>query len=107
MNVSNLNRDERISRIKDGIEHTENDENESIIPEGEVPKGDQAGATPEWLGEITHSCPSKFKPSKNDITTPNATLDLDYIYGYRCYDTRNNIRTYNGKIVYHTAAVGI
>jgi len=53
------------------------------------------GATPEWLGIVNRSCPSKYKPSKNDITTPNASLELEYIYGYRCHDTRNNIRIFN------------
>ena len=35
-------------------------------------------------------------------------LDIGYVYGYRSYDTRDNVR-YNsqGEIVYHTAACGI
>ena len=39
---------------------------------------------------------------------PNVNLDIGYIYGYRSYDTRNNIG-YNaqGDVVYHTAACGI
>ncbi len=33
---------------------------------------------------------------------------MDFIYGFRCDDTRNNIK-YNtkGEIVYHAAATGI
>ena len=52
--------------------------------------------------------PSGYKPSKNDGACPDATLDLDYVYGYRCHDSRNNLR-YNqaGKVVYHTAGVGV
>eukprot|EP01116_Phalansterium_solitarium_P002565 TRINITY_DN1264_c2_g1_i5.p1 TRINITY_DN1264_c2_g1~~TRINITY_DN1264_c2_g1_i5.p1 ORF type:complete len:658 (+),score=335.13 TRINITY_DN1264_c2_g1_i5:2551-4524(+) len=40
--------------------------------------------------------------------TPKGGLDLDFVYGYRGYDTRNNL-FYNkdGKIVYHVAAVGL
>jgi microtubule-associated protein-like 6 len=35
-------------------------------------------------------------------------LDLEYIYGFRCYDTRNNIKfTANGEVVYPMAAVGV
>ena len=35
-------------------------------------------------------------------------LDITYVYGYRSYDTRDNLR-YNaqGEVVYHTAACGI
>lgn len=35
-------------------------------------------------------------------------LDISYVYGYRSYDTRDNLR-YNaqGQAVYHTAACGI
>lgn len=40
--------------------------------------------------------------------SPNLNLDIGYVYGYRSYDTRDNIR-YNsqGQIVYHTAGCGI
>jgi len=37
MNIQNLPRDDRIERIKNGIEHTANDKSDSIIPEGEIP----------------------------------------------------------------------
>jgi microtubule-associated protein-like 6 len=40
--------------------------------------------------------------------TPNIDMEISYVYGYRSYDTRDNLR-YNaqGEIVYHTAACGI
>ena len=39
---------------------------------------------------------------------PAVGLELEYVYGYRCHDTRNNIFcSPTGKVVYHTAAVGI
>lgn len=35
-------------------------------------------------------------------------LELDYVYGYRCHDVRNNLRyTHDGQVVYHAAALGI
>lgn len=35
-------------------------------------------------------------------------LDLEYVYGYRSHDTRNNLKYgANNEILYHTAAVGI
>ena len=39
---------------------------------------------------------------------PDSKLELEFIHGYRCHDTRNNLG-YNAKgdIIYHTAAVGI
>lgn len=39
---------------------------------------------------------------------PSQNLTLDYVYGYRSYDCRNNLR-YNskGKVVYHSGALGI
>ena len=44
----------------------------------------------------------------NDAEAPESNLSLEYIHGYRCDDTRNNIR-YNkaGEVVYHAAAVGV
>lgn len=39
---------------------------------------------------------------------PNVTLDIGYVYGYRSYDTRNNLKySAQGDPVYHTAACGI
>ena len=38
----------------------------------------------------------------------NPSLELEYIYGYRCHDSRNNLRyTAEGRMVYHTAGVGV
>jgi len=45
---------------------------------------------------------------KVDSNPPDAMLDLEYVYGYRCHDTRNNLKYGpNSEILYHTAAVGI
>jgi microtubule-associated protein-like 6 len=40
---------------------------------------------------------------------PNANLELEFVYGIRCHDTRNNLKfaQQNNKIVYHAAGVGI
>lgn len=41
-------------------------------------------------------------------SAPNVNLDIQYVYGYRSYDTRDNLRySPNGDIVYHTAGCGI
>lgn len=52
--------------------------------------------------------PTDYIPHTNDAEPPESNLKLDYVYGYRCYDTRNNLRyNKNDDIVYHTAAVGV
>ncbi len=48
------------------------------------------------------------KSISNLNKAPAQTLDINYVYGYRSYDTRNNIGyNSNGEIIYHTAACGI
>lgn len=65
-------------------------------------------AVKPWLGVVTHSVPSKFKPSKRDGEAPDASLLLEHVYGYRCHDARNNLRYSNSNtLVYHAAGVGI
>lgn len=65
-------------------------------------------AVKPWLGVIKNSVPSNYKPSKGDSQGPDATLELEYVFGYRCHDTRNNLRySSDGKLVYHTAGVGV
>lgn len=70
--------------------------------------GDQFMAIKPFEGTVRNSVPSNYKPSKSDGDTPNASLKLNYVHGFRCHDTRNNI-FYNpqGKLVYHTAQLGI
>jgi WD40 repeat protein len=65
-------------------------------------------ATKPWKGTINNNVPSGYKPNKTLNKAPDTSLRLEYIHGYRCHDTRNNLR-YNteGNVVYHTAAVGI
>lgn len=52
--------------------------------------------------------PDSYKPSKRDGEAPEASLDLEYVYGIRCHDCRNNVRyNFENKLVYHTAGVGV
>ena len=65
-------------------------------------------AVKPWKGVIDNSVPTGYTPNKEDKQIPNAGLDLEYVYGYRCHDSRNNLRYINGdQFVYHTAALGI
>ena len=71
-------------------------------------EGDEFGAVKPWMTNVINTVPSNFKSSKLDGTAPDAQLELEFVHGYRCHDTRNNLRyTKDGKFVYHTAAVGI
>jgi hypothetical protein len=65
-------------------------------------------AVKPFLGVIKNSVPTGYKPSKRDGAMPEAELDLEYVFGYRCHDVRNNLRyTADGRLVYHAAGVGV
>ena len=70
--------------------------------------GDQFLAVNAWtkVSEQMNPYPPGESPTEDKV--PNLNLDIGYIYGYRSYDTRNNLG-YNaqGEVVYHTAACGI
>ena len=71
-------------------------------------EGDEFGALKPWITNVKNTVPSNYSPSKLDGKAPDAQLELEFVHGYRCHDTRNNLRyTNDGKFVYHTAAVGI
>ncbi len=102
-NPKELQRNQKKNNIKQGIDCAE-----GMFEEEEANEGDQFGAIKPWKGVIDNSVPSKYKPSSRDGAAPDATLQLEYIYGYRCHDARNNLRyTANNQIVYHAAGVGI
>lgn len=71
-------------------------------------KGEQFMATNAWVKVCEQMNPLANKNELPENKTPNVNLDIAYVYGYRSYDTRDNVR-YNsqGEIVYHTAACGI
>ena len=48
--------------------------------------GTEFMATKPWQGTIDHSVPRNYKPSPLDLKEPEAALELEYIYGYRCKD---------------------
>lgn len=67
-------------------------------------EADQFMAVKPWIGAIK----APTAPPPEDPSAPKLKLELEWAYGYRAQDTRNNLR-YNdaGEIVYHTAAVGV
>jgi hypothetical protein len=43
-----------------------------------------------------------------NFAKPEADLELEYVYGYRANDSRQNLRLNSrGKVIYFTAALGI
>ena len=58
--------------------------------------------------EIEEMNPNPPGRAQTENKVPNIDLEIEYIYGYRSHDTRNNIG-YNseGEAVYHTAGCGI
>lgn len=54
------------------------------------------------------SKPDSFKPGPEDSSEPNIDFTLEYVYGYRCHDVRNNIFfNPDDKIIFHSSQVGI
>jgi len=107
LNLKHVDADERTERIKSGIEHNVSAE-EEIFSEDKVGGGDQFMAVKPWLGAVKNSVPSDYKPTKGESDPPHAQLNLEFVHGYRCHDSRNNLKyAATGEIVYHTAAVGI
>ena len=105
-------RTEQQNLIKQGVEFkaSDHDKNkpEGMFVEEEEIQGDQFGALKPWVTNLVHTVPSSYKPSSQDGAQPDAHMELEFVHGYRCHDTRSNIRyTIEGNIAYHTAAVGI
>lgn len=66
--------------------------------------GDESMAVKPWRGACKE--PAEHPPIKIDL--PDQRYEIDFVYGYRCEDARQNV-LYNSKkkVVYMTAALGI
>jgi len=71
----------------------------------EAGEGDQFMAVKPWIGALK----APTNPPQNNPNAPDKTLELEYVYGYRAIDSRQNLfYTQNpGKVVYITAALGV
>lgn len=108
INPPELNRNDKVSKMKQGVEFGVQEGEGGLFEVDEFGGGDQFMAVKPWKGVIDNSIPSDYKPSKTDGDAPDANLKLEYVYGYRCHDVRNNLRyTSEDHFVYHTAALGI
>lgn len=76
--------------------------------EDEMEFGDEGSASRPYLGEVKASTPKGFVVPKNAAEPPKEGMKLKYVFGYRAFDTRMNVKySKEGKIVYHTAALGL
>ena len=75
--------------------------------EEELKEGDEFGASKPWIGELKASSPS-IQITKNMGKAPTQNISrLKYVFGYRAFDSRMNIKYTKdeNKIVYTTAAL--
>ena len=106
INPKGLKTTEKRQQMKEGIEFKKPGDDE--FGSGEVEEGDQFMAVKPWIGVVNNSVPDGYRPSKRDGEAPDATLDLDYVHGFRCHDIRNNLRyTADGKLAYCCAGIGV
>jgi microtubule-associated protein-like 6 len=94
--------------IQDEDNNPDYEEKVINFKEEEMEMGDQASASKPWLGEVKASTPKNFVINKNSGDPPREEIKLKYVFGYRAFDTRMNVKyTNQEKIIYHTAALGV
>ncbi len=79
-------------------------DDDEMLFEVEEAEGDEFMGNHPWKGAMVEpSEHPEFNPE-----APDEDYELQYVYGYRCEDSRQNVR-YNpeGKAVFMTAAVGV
>lgn len=69
--------------------------------------GDQFMAVKPYQDALI--APTTWVESNDCLSSPASELELEFVYGYRSHDCRNNIGFGDdlGTIIYHVAAVGI
>lgn len=75
-----------------------------LFAEETVSAGEEFGAVLPFLGALVE--PSEHPPFNPKV--PTQDYELEYVYGYRTYDCRQNLYfTASGKVVYNVAALGV
>jgi len=91
----------------DAYERTEKKEagDNALFEVEEAGEGDQFMAVKPWIGAL--KAPTN-KPANNP-SAPSKKLELEYVYGYRAIDSRQNLfyTSDPSKVVYMTAALGV
>lgn len=87
-----------------GIEEPRDKPEGDFFEVEEAGEGEQFMAVKPWIGAIKE--PANHPPP--DATPPDARYALEYVYGYRCEDSRMNLYfNPSGEAVYMTAALGV
>ena len=87
-----------------GSKHDQDAQEDDFFEVEEAGEGEKFMAVKPWIGQITE--PANHNPVVND--KPDVTYELEYVYGYRSADSRQNC-WFNeaGQAVYMTAALGV
>jgi microtubule-associated protein-like 6 len=98
-----------VDKVIDDADRAEDSGNDSDLPHESEPNLPPEGAEAfmshrPWAGAIA----PPTRPPRSDPRRPLETIDLEWVYGYRSTDCRNNVRySSTGKVIFHAGAVGI
>jgi hypothetical protein len=96
--------DKSSGTVLEGGEPREIGEGEGLFEQVDAGAGDEFMAVKPWIGAVKE--PSSHPPP--NPSPPDARYSLEYVYGYRCEDSRQNVYiNSNGEAVYMTAALGV
>jgi hypothetical protein len=88
----------------DGVPDREEAEEQDGLFEEQDAGAQEFMAVRPWIGQIAE--PNNHNPM--DLSKPDVNFALEYVYGYRSADTRQNVKfSPSGKVVYMTAALGV
>ena len=88
----------------EGQRTSERKEDDELFNGEDAGSGDQFGACKPWIGALV----APTKPPPINPAEPDCSFKLEYVYGYRSYDCRQNLfYTNTGSIVYSIAALGV
>lgn len=106
LDVRNQKSDKRIEKIKEGIEHIPQEMKQKLIQFADENTRSPDDPLP-WAQQILEAFKDSTLKSTSNRPT-NANLEIEHVYGYRGFDTRNNVK-YGPKnqIIYHAGALGI
>jgi len=96
--------DKATGEIIDASDPRELPDGAGMFEEVDAGQGDQFMAVKPWIGAVKE--PSSHPPV--NPSPPDARYALEYVYGYRCEDSRQNVYfNSKGEAVYMTAALGV
>ena len=99
--------EEKYEKVRQGVDFKKK-ESDGLFTEEQTEAGDQFMAVKPYVGAVKHSAPSNSRDFRPDLSPPEMDLDLEYVHGFRTFDTRNNIRFVDEKhVMFHAAGVAV